>query len=168
MKNQYRTLIQRELFESCGGRCYYCGIYLPDDWQIDHMTPTAQAGEDVYANLVASCQPCNASKGNRTAEEFRRAILRRGLSRITEALENLSKYTVTDNDFHKAVETLSEAENNLAKSRVSFYGEVAPIPRKFNPIFSENSMIPRKPEGSDDAIWEMPIEEAGEGINELN
>jgi hypothetical protein len=37
----------------------------------DHVLPTARGGADVDDNLVLSCWACNASKGDRTPEEWK-------------------------------------------------------------------------------------------------
>ena len=49
--------------------CRYCGARATE---IDHVEPWAHGGLTVLSNLVASCQPCNRSKGDRTPEEWRR------------------------------------------------------------------------------------------------
>lgn len=49
--------------------CRYCG---GEALWVDHVAPRARGGPTVPANLVAACQRCNRTKGNRTPEEWRR------------------------------------------------------------------------------------------------
>lgn len=51
--------------------CHYCGERLDrHTFQVDHRIPKDRGGTDELENLVASCQSCNASKGNRNDAEF--------------------------------------------------------------------------------------------------
>jgi 5-methylcytosine-specific restriction endonuclease McrA len=40
--------------------CHYCGAPATE---VDHVIPHARGGSDAISNLVASCRPCNLSKG---------------------------------------------------------------------------------------------------------
>lgn len=42
--------------------CYWCGIFLPDGAEVDHVVPVAKGGDDGSCNLVPSCQTCNRVK----------------------------------------------------------------------------------------------------------
>jgi hypothetical protein len=54
-----------EVWERCGGHCYWCGEDLaPSKVVFDHYLPIALGGEDDTANLVLSCSECNAAKGS--------------------------------------------------------------------------------------------------------
>lgn len=63
---------RREVFEKSGGSCFYCGkaLALDGKWHVEHAQPRALGGGNDLMNLVASCAPCNLSKGDRTALEF--------------------------------------------------------------------------------------------------
>jgi 5-methylcytosine-specific restriction endonuclease McrA len=37
---------------------------------MEHMTPLARGGRHTAANVIPSCQPCNARKHTKTAAEF--------------------------------------------------------------------------------------------------
>lgn len=52
------------------GPCAYCGA--PDAKHIDHVIPRCQGGTDDLANLARACARCNARKGPRTPEQWRR------------------------------------------------------------------------------------------------
>lgn len=47
--------------------CHYCG---KEATEADHVTPKAAGGVDEMWNLVASCRPCNASKGKKINERL--------------------------------------------------------------------------------------------------
>jgi HNH endonuclease len=59
------------------GRCFYCLRPITcKRWCIDHVVPRAQSGRNSYRNLVSCCVDCNSKKGERSAEEFFRALYR--------------------------------------------------------------------------------------------
>lgn len=54
------------VFEKSNGRCHHCEVVLdPDCFHVDHLIPVARGGLTHNDNLVASCPPCNLSKGGR-------------------------------------------------------------------------------------------------------
>jgi 5-methylcytosine-specific restriction endonuclease McrA len=59
----------REILAEFDGACAYCsGGELP--LVMEHMTPLARGGRHTAANVIPSCQPCNARKHTKTAAEF--------------------------------------------------------------------------------------------------
>lgn len=62
--------------------CHYCGRELLTAWEaaqqgrrcdqyeVDHIVPVAEGGENVLENLVAACLSCNRSKCARSYSEF--------------------------------------------------------------------------------------------------
>lgn len=57
--NQLRQqVLQRDNFT-----CVYCGR---EATEADHVLAKANGGKDEMTNLVASCRPCNGSKGSKT------------------------------------------------------------------------------------------------------
>lgn len=61
------------LVEVFGGRCFFCGVALAPgspETHDEHLTPLSRGGSDGFSNRVASCAPCNFSKGRRTLAEF--------------------------------------------------------------------------------------------------
>ena len=63
---------RRAIYAKSRGCCHYCTtpLQLDGSWHVEHMLPRALGGADEISNLVASCAPCNLSKGDRTALEF--------------------------------------------------------------------------------------------------
>lgn len=54
-----------EILRRDGHACRYCGAMAPDvPLTVDHVIPTTLGGSDEPANLVTSCQPCNAGKSS--------------------------------------------------------------------------------------------------------
>ncbi|MFF1597710.1 HNH endonuclease [Streptomyces mirabilis] len=47
--------------------CAYCNGVAT---HLDHVVPLARGGEDVEANIVPACAPCNLSKGAKTLAEW--------------------------------------------------------------------------------------------------
>ncbi len=76
----------RQIYEEFGYRCIYCGFrllrYASDDpllknymATIDHILPKARGGANNDDNKAPCCAWCNHSKGSRTNEEFRQALM---------------------------------------------------------------------------------------------
>lgn len=62
-------LSRRELYHRDGGLCLYCGVHMRyTAMQIEHVVPRAQGGVHEWTNVVATCEPCNRHKDNRTPE----------------------------------------------------------------------------------------------------
>lgn len=85
--------VMREVFEKTNGRCWYCGTtHRPfDNWQIEHQNPRIRGGSDHISNLVVACATCNAAKGKRTVEEYRKYIKAKLENQITGAFEMASE-----------------------------------------------------------------------------
>jgi len=64
---------KRRLAET-GGRCAYCGRNRGNgkrkSMQLEHIVAISRGGWNTYANVVPSCQPCNAKKSNRCISPF--------------------------------------------------------------------------------------------------
>jgi 5-methylcytosine-specific restriction endonuclease McrA len=48
--------------------CAYCGA--ETRLTMEHLTPLSRKGKNEVGNIVPACLPCNASKGDKTLEEF--------------------------------------------------------------------------------------------------
>ena len=67
-------LNRRAVFARDGHRCQYCGAAAEN---IDHVVPRARGGLHVWENVVASCRPCNARKGDHLLETTNLTLRRR-------------------------------------------------------------------------------------------
>jgi len=70
------------VYKKYKGRCAYCGVKLqPDNFQVDHIDPQRKgtayfhrSGRNDMKNLNPSCRTCNASKSDKTLEQFRDSL----------------------------------------------------------------------------------------------
>jgi 5-methylcytosine-specific restriction endonuclease McrA len=63
-----RRISRRVLFARDGWQCAYCGSDA-GRLTLDHVVPRSRGGTSVWENVVASCAPCNHTKGDRLLEE---------------------------------------------------------------------------------------------------
>lgn len=85
-----KTAMRREMWDTQGGACWYCGCNLSCDHlrtvdaddnlvdpegyapcEIEHQTPRTRGGGDARANLVLACRTCNRTKRDKTVDEYR-------------------------------------------------------------------------------------------------
>lgn len=60
-----------------GYRCQYCTqSFTSEDLTFDHVIPVSRGGQRSWDNIVASCIPCNRTKGNRTPLEAEMTLAR--------------------------------------------------------------------------------------------
>ena len=61
--------VRQYLLEKWGRKCAYCGATgVP--LQIEHTLPRSRGGTDRASDLTLACEPCNTTKGTKTAAEF--------------------------------------------------------------------------------------------------
>jgi hypothetical protein len=65
------------LYEVQEGICAYCDTPIGWNCHIDHMTPITRGGTNWPDNLCLTCDGCNQSKQDATAEEFRAYLYNR-------------------------------------------------------------------------------------------
>jgi len=71
--------LRYEVLKRAGFRCELCGISADERAiEVDHILPRKHGGQDDKANLQALCFKCNANKGARDDENFRKT--REGLN----------------------------------------------------------------------------------------
>lgn len=58
---------RREVLRRDGHSCQYCGC--THRLTLDHVIPRSRGGQHTWENLVAACESCNHSKGNKTPQE---------------------------------------------------------------------------------------------------
>ena len=65
----YRKVVmsRENIFKRDGHTCTYCGSH--KNLTIDHIYPKSKGGANNWDNLITSCFPCNAKKGDRTPEQ---------------------------------------------------------------------------------------------------
>lgn len=67
-------LNRRAVFARDGHRCQYCGAPAEN---LDHVIPRSKGGPHAWDNVVASCTPCNARKGDKLLENTNMVLRRR-------------------------------------------------------------------------------------------
>ena len=68
--HQTRALSRKNILMRDRYTCQYCQkILSSSELTLDHVIPRSRGGETTWENLVASCNPCNNRKGNRTPDE---------------------------------------------------------------------------------------------------
>lgn len=65
----------RDLCSIYRGECAYCGYVRP--LEADHAIPLSRGGSNFIDNILPACRYCNASKKDRTVEEFRAGMIYR-------------------------------------------------------------------------------------------
>jgi len=86
MRPKIETSTKREVWDKCGGRCWYCGKKLnPFFFHFDHVEPYSKGGQDSVDNLVLSCVTCNISKGNMSVSDWRFKLMQKyGIAKENE------------------------------------------------------------------------------------
>lgn len=59
-------------YERQKGRCYWCGKYVGDDFEVDHVIALTRGGSNGSENIVIACPRCNQSKHNKLPHEWKR------------------------------------------------------------------------------------------------
>lgn len=60
----------RAIYAQQGGRCWWCGVSVGDDYHIDHRIPLVKGGSNDANNIVIACPSCNLSKGGKMPHEW--------------------------------------------------------------------------------------------------
>lgn len=50
--------------------CVYCRGFFGDKITMDHVVPLSKGGNHTQSNIVPACHSCNASKGNKSLEDW--------------------------------------------------------------------------------------------------
>ncbi|MEU3733039.1 HNH endonuclease signature motif containing protein [Streptomyces sp. NPDC033538] len=69
--------VREAVLSAAGGWCTYCGSMAVRAEVVDHVEPLEQGGADDITNLVPACRSCNASKKDRTPEQWKKSLERR-------------------------------------------------------------------------------------------
>ena len=74
---QTRALSRKNILMRDRYTCQFCGRILPaHELTIDHVIPRSRGGQTDWDNVVACCQSCNTTKGDRLPEEAGLRLLR--------------------------------------------------------------------------------------------
>ncbi|MCA9367107.1 HNH endonuclease [Candidatus Kaiserbacteria bacterium] len=65
----------KALYEGQGGKCWYCGIDVGDDYHVDHFIPLSKGGSNDVGNLRISCPKCNMQKHAKDPHEWSGRLL---------------------------------------------------------------------------------------------
>ena len=61
-----------------GGSCMYCGKKVSlSEFTFDHVIPQKLGGKTCWDNIVVSCTKCNGQKGCKSANNYKRQLLRK-------------------------------------------------------------------------------------------
>lgn len=63
----------RSIFNRQRGHCFWCGVKLAGDFEVDHVIPLTRGGANYPENIVIACCFCNRSKHNKLPSEWRHA-----------------------------------------------------------------------------------------------
>jgi len=70
-------LTRKNIFIRDQNTCQYCCKEFPsNELNIDHVVPSSRGGKTRWANVVASCIPCNTRKAARTPREANMPLLK--------------------------------------------------------------------------------------------
>jgi len=70
-------------------QCQYCGA--KEGLTFDHVVPRSRGGRTTWDNVVASCGPCNLTKGSRTLKQSGLKLRRRPERPTPEQLQNTGR-----------------------------------------------------------------------------
>lgn len=96
-----------------GGACAYCGDSFVDGvarLSLDHIEPWSLGGGNEADNLITACSKCNSARGNRTVEEFAKAVANYLQDDANAILDYIEKQR------HKAMD-ISQAKDILSRVR---------------------------------------------------
>lgn len=69
-KKQSRKHFRRSILDAWDWKCAYCGSCIRNAATLDHVIAQVNGGLTAKSNLVACCQRCNVSKGNKNVWEW--------------------------------------------------------------------------------------------------
>src|SRR5262249_20542551 len=96
------TEIREYLFLKWQHRCAYCRQQ-GTRWEVDHIIPRSRSGSDRPSHVVLACQPCNAAKGDRTAEVFAHPAVQ---AQVKATLQDAAAVNSTRRSLHRRLLTL--------------------------------------------------------------
>ena len=94
---QIQIETKEKVFNKYKGKCAYCGTDLVAGWQIDHINPKVDGGDNEFKNLNPSCRACNNYKSGNKIEIFRIYAKKMFNEKIHYLFRSLSKMQVAMN-----------------------------------------------------------------------
>lgn len=98
------------VISSTDGHCWYCGFQFPnqaieikDMACIDHIVPISMGGSDEEPNLRPACWKCNATKNNKTVEDFRYYLWLRDNKNVQAAQKLLDAVNLANTPFNNEI-----------------------------------------------------------------
>lgn len=70
-------------------QCQYCGAQ--ESLTFDHVVPRSRGGRTTWDNVVASCGPCNLTKGSRTLKQSGLRLRRKPARPSPDQLQNVGR-----------------------------------------------------------------------------
>lgn len=71
--------------------CYYCGVSIFENAQVEHLQPLARGGSNGFRNIMLACPSCNASKGALSEAQFWRQLRTQLKSSVFERIRCSAK-----------------------------------------------------------------------------
>tara|TARA_B100000085_G_C18425065_1_gene464371 strand:+ start:431 stop:736 length:306 start_codon:yes stop_codon:yes gene_type:complete len=89
-----QTPTRNMIYKRDGYSCQYCGS--TRDLTIDHVIPRSKGGGDTWDNLVACCDKCNVSKGNKYLHETNMKLRSKPKAPISSVMLELERTKIDE------------------------------------------------------------------------
>ena len=89
-----QTPTRNMIYKRDGYSCQYCGS--TRDLTIDHVIPRSKGGGDTWENLVACCDKCNVSKGNKYLHETNMKLRSKPKAPISSVMLELERTKIDE------------------------------------------------------------------------
>jgi 5-methylcytosine-specific restriction endonuclease McrA len=89
-----QTPTRNMIYKRDGYSCQYCGS--TRNLTIDHVIPRSKGGQDTWENLVACCDKCNVSKGNKYLHETNMKLRSKPKAPISSVMLELERTKIDE------------------------------------------------------------------------
>jgi hypothetical protein len=140
MATSASKILKQIISHKTDGHCAYCGVTLEPHpnfaeqrslqdfdysptWSIDHLTPVSRGGTDDLDNLMPTCKACNASKHNKTLDEYRQWVLSGAIKKLDRVREHVinAKFYIDDEKIQGVLSLIETLRLELLESNPKFY-----------------------------------------------
>ncbi len=100
-RRKLSTKERKAVYDKCHGHCAYCGCEIAfRGFNVEHMTPLSNGGNDTFDNMLPACRSCNHYKGTIDLEGFRTYLggLHDRMLRDNVNYRTLDRYKLIAND----------------------------------------------------------------------